>query len=1163
METAERPMILYWLVATVGLWWVANTIATIASKSVMKGDDISAKGTTGWTSAFEDLRWVDLTALQHLIGSVMSVLLLKARGKLIWPSHTRNLKTMICIAALGNVIGNLTTNAAYTLITSSSVQVVKACEPLFTFMLTVLLYREYAALDVSTLLSVVIIVVGAGTFLMGDAGFNIWGLVIGMISNTAFPIRNVYVKKLSQEWDSSLQKYAVISICGVFFLLPVLLVKEFIHQGVVSVRLSESLISGVFHCTYNLASFKVLGNFNPVTHAILNMSKRLFVITANIMYFHTLISWNMAISLVVLLIGCYLYQMKSSSQKRHTIVKCLLLSVFMAYTFSSHAGEPPDHHSNKPVDCHRISTAWVFDKSIPNDIALNIKDLSEQVHDIPVHVYCGTTQCVDAIAKLNSTNVVVDFLFASRIVRNTSLERWIAHHSFNKVLAGKEFEIHLQEVVRLGLLWNYGGFYIDPTIRVTDALNFISKCSYANAVVSKGVQVPEGSILQASFFPRKHHPFIGELAERFDSEYPTGGKTSHPMYFNFQETIWTIINDKSCNFCPLILDDVLLKQVPLWSEGHGSNHYGTLSYNSRHPRGTFNVGDEIQGFPGLQFLPFMDTFIERDVLMASSSNKNITAFFNAYWASTGAGWPPPSNIHPILLSLHIALHTQTQWARHGIEYLKEREPIGSRDIATLNYLRQHGVKTFFSACMTLLLGNLNTDGQRTEDIYINDVHRYYIKLFPSEIQKKAIYVTHNVQSRDSLNRFTLGYNMLKKYASAKLVITQRIHCALPCVAMGTPVIFINSPGLLGASSYTSSPRTAGLTPLFHTLDLYTLNRKDAEEWVGNFSWHDIPPNPNANMMMRFRATLWNVIREHQALLDAAKKFGVIPMSLPPIQSQKLLFHFIFTTSISLRPVISQVVKEYAFNWRHLRSVESIFYHHPTAEVIVHSNVLPHDTFDVLTEAGYSIKVQNYDLEDLLKGSPAEIFTSKLEEAKQGHLWYRHQRDLLRLLILYLWGGVYMDMDVILVSPVDSLQTNRVGFQGPRQDMLGGAFMSFENHNLYLKSCLQEFAKDYDGYTNGDALLTRVWHQYNGNSSAVHAMDHHGFYMFNKNIVNQCFNQISGPQFESNTVALKTKAYAVHLNSSITGHIGIQDKLKNGTICSHLLNSFCVLCNNLY
>ena len=78
------------------------------------------------------------------------------------------------------------------------------------------------------------------------------------------------------------------------------------------------------------------------------------------------------------------------------------------------------------------------------------------------------------------------------------------------------------------------------------------------------------------------------------------------------------------------------------------------------------------------------------------------------------------------------------------------------------------------------------------------------------------------------------------------------------------------------------------------------------------------------------------------------------------------------------------------------------------------------------------------------------------------------------------------------------------------------------------------------------------------------MDHHHFYMFNyKDVTKQCFDQISGVQFESNMAVLKTKAYAVHLNSGITGHLGIQDKLKNGTICSHILNSFCVLCNNLY
>jgi hypothetical protein len=54
----------------------------------------------------------------------------------------------------------------------------------------------------------------------------------------------------------------------------------------------------------------------------------------------------------------------------------------------------------------------------------------------------------------------------------------------------------------------------------------------------------------------------------------------------------------------------------------------------------------------------------------------------------------------------------------------------------------------------------------------------------------------------------------------------------------------------------------------------------------------------------------------------------------------------------------------------MRTLESIFYHYPFAKVIIHTNTLSEKVFDVLTESGYSVKVQTYNLVDLLKGSPA-------------------------------------------------------------------------------------------------------------------------------------------------------------------------------------------------
>ena len=35
-------------------------------------------------------------------------------------------------------------------------------------------------------------------------------------------------------------------------------------------------------------------------------------------------------------------------------------------------------------------------------------------------------------------------------------------------------------------------------------------------------------------------------------------------------------------------------------------------------------------------------------------------------------------------------------------------------------------------------------------------------------------------------------NLLKRYKKAKVVFTSLIHCALPCIAMGTPVVFIDA-----------------------------------------------------------------------------------------------------------------------------------------------------------------------------------------------------------------------------------------------------------------------------------------------------------------------------------------------------------------------------------
>jgi exopolysaccharide biosynthesis predicted pyruvyltransferase EpsI len=73
----------------------------------------------------------------------------------------------------------------------------------------------------------------------------------------------------------------------------------------------------------------------------------------------------------------------------------------------------------------------------------------------------------------------------------------------------------------------------------------------------------------------------------------------------------------------------------------------------------------------------------------------------------------------------------------------------------------------------------------------------YSNIFEEYVLLNANFVRHDVDLtlKNDAQRFEYAENTIKNYASAKLVVTSRIHCALPCLSMGTPVIFVNREGL--------------------------------------------------------------------------------------------------------------------------------------------------------------------------------------------------------------------------------------------------------------------------------------------------------------------------------------------------------------------------------
>jgi hypothetical protein len=101
--------------------------------------------------------------------------------------------------------------------------------------------------------------------------------------------------------------------------------------------------------------------------------------------------------------------------------------------------------------------------------------------------------------------------------------------------------------------------------------------------------------------------------------------------------------------------------------------------------------------------------------------------------------------------------------------------------------------------MTLTLDTRKTEPENGK-IFIVDLHKKVLKNMPKEILEKADKSITHVHKWD---KYPLDYNdaiefenkareILEIYKTqASLVITSRIHVAMPCIAMGIPVIFIS------------------------------------------------------------------------------------------------------------------------------------------------------------------------------------------------------------------------------------------------------------------------------------------------------------------------------------------------------------------------------------
>lgn len=245
----------------------------------------------------------------------------------------------------------------------------------------------------------------------------------------------------------------------------------------------------------------------------------------------------------------------------------------------------------------------------------------------------------------------------------------------------------------------------------------------------------------------------------------------------------------------------------------------------------FNLGDPIQSLAVINLYKKMG-ISDNDILfidIADLHNYNgeyvlLPICGIALGAFLSVTVPFSSKIIPLFISCNIGT---SSFSEPQIQYLRNYAPIGCRDEYTLHILQELQIPCYLSGCLTMTFSHRAVaDSQDT--IYLVDSPPQLESIIQKQSYKncKIISSSHFFPFKNiPMNREDAEWylkkakNVLYEYCNhASLVITSRLHAAVPCIAMGIPVIL---------ATENCSQRFSWIDKI---LPIYTPERFDEINW---------------------------------------------------------------------------------------------------------------------------------------------------------------------------------------------------------------------------------------------------------------------------------------------------------------------------------------------
>lgn len=267
-----------------------------------------------------------------------------------------------------------------------------------------------------------------------------------------------------------------------------------------------------------------------------------------------------------------------------------------------------------------------------------------------------------------------------------------------------------------------------------------------------------------------------------------------------------------------------------------------------------------------------------------------------------------------------------------------------------------------------------------------------------------------------------------------------------------------------------------------------------------------------------------------------------------------------------------------FGNRELLAVESVFKSHPNACLVIVSNSLDSNKglqiLKPFSDSGFRVMAIAPDFDYLFHNTPAEAWFFGLQKGnvRPGAVSIgQNLSNLLRLALLYKFGGIYLDTDVIVLRSFSELKNvigaQTIDLQTGNWSRLNNAVLVFDkNHPLLLKF-IQEFALTFDGNKwghNGPYLVSRVVSRVGEKPNLdfnFTVVTPSSFYPVNWSRIRSIFR---GPKDEVHSKWLLTKlkhirsqSFALHLWNSQSRRL----KVQKGSIIDHIMSNFTICYNS--